>query len=424
MDARRDDITRLGTLPLAPVHGSTRAQRRLALGLIGCVLVGLVPAFVWAAPASHWDDWGLLGGLWSLAACTVLGEVALKQAVPVQFHSLGALAVLTLLVGGPLPALIAWLLPDLAGRLLLRRYRLLTPGLAANVASYGWCVLAGAGVLALTHAGRTLPDAAPSVLAVGFTLELVNFAIARGLYGTLYQGYRLVALLRDELLSVLGPELATLTFATVCALLLDPLGTFVLAVVAPSVLIPQLALPMLARSRSVTTLRPEEATKVYVHALAAHLGIDRRTRRTTLAATPLLHAPATIPKRTRRPHVRRVQIAAWHASERWDGQGTPAAFAGRLIPLASRLLAVAHAWSELTAAGESQLPQGQAMLALELQAATRLDPTIVQAAGEIVTTETAFAQIETFQPKLHTLPLPRLVREDVLPQALARYAPA
>ena len=419
-----DDITTLGALPPAPVRGSTRAQRRLALGLIGGGLLGLLPAFAWLAPASHWDDWWLLGGLWSLAACTVLGELALKQAVPVQFHSLGAIAVLVLLVGGPLPAFIAWLLPEFVGRLVLRRYRVLTPGLAANVASYGWCVLAGAGVLALTDAGRMSSEAAGSVLAVGFTLELVNFAIARGLYGTVYQGYRLGTLVREEFLSMLGPELAMLMFATVCALLLERIGGFVVALVAPTVLIPQLALPILARSRSIAAVSREHATRLYVKALAAHLGIDRRTRKTALAATVLLHQPTAIPKGMPPTRLRAIQIAAWHASEHWDGQAPPAALAGRMIPLASRLLAVADAWGELTAAGGPQLPQAHAMLALELQAATRLDPTIVQAAGEIITTESAFAQIETFKPQLHTLPLPRRLREGALPHALARYAPA
>jgi hypothetical protein len=49
---------------------------------------------------------------------------------------------------------------------------------------------------------------------------------------------------------------------------------------------------------------------------------------------------------------------------------------------------------------------------------------IVEAAGAIVTTEARFAQLATFQPRLHTLPLPRLLREQALPRALAGYAPA
>lgn len=424
MDARQEDIQRLGTTAVAPMCGSTRAQRRIVAGLITCALVGLAPAAVWLAPASDWHARDLIAGLWALSACVSLSEIALKRAIPVQFVASPVLAVLLLLVGGPIPAFVGWLLPDLVDRVLLRRYRLLTAGLAANVASYGWCVLAGAGVLSLTHAGRMSPAMAPSVLAVGFTLEFVNWSIARGLYGTLYQGYRLVALVRDELLSVVVPELVMLAFASLCAVLIAPLGSFLLAIVAPTVLIPQLALPMLARSRSVASLDPVAATRLYIEAIATHMRVDRPTRRTALAAAVLLHEPGRVPIGVRPERVRDVQLAVWHVSERWDGRGRPAGLSGSLVPQESRLLAVAHTWSELTANGGPQLPQAQAMLALELQAASRLDPRMVQAAGEIISTEAAFAQLDSFQPKLHTLPLPRFVRERALPRALASYTPA
>ncbi len=408
-------------LEVATVTGSTPIRRRLAIGVVVSGLLGLGPAFFWLAPPSHFDQWGLLLGLWGLAGCTVLGEVALKQSVPVQFHGLAVIGVLVLLIGGPIPALIAWLVPDLAGRLLLRRYRMWTPGFAANVASYGWCVLAAAGVLTLTGANSLSPSVAPSVLAVGFTLELVNFAIARCWYGTLYQGYRLQALVRDEFLSVLGAEMVMLLFATVCALLLAPLGIFVLALVAPAVLIPELALPLLARSRNIAVLDRPAATRLYVAALATELGIRGRERRVALLAADLLADPAAIPYDVDLPVARDAQVAAWHATERWDGGGRPAGFSGGLIPRTSRLLAVAEAWSELTAASGPQLPQTQALLALELHSASRLDPRMIVAAGQIVSTEAAFADLETFQPRLHSLRLPRLVRSHVLPAALAAY---
>ncbi len=388
-------------------------------------MVALLPAFIWLAPPSRFDQWGLLLGLWGLAGCTILGELALKQSVPVRFHALAVIGVLVLLVGGPVPALIAWLVPDLADRLLRDRpHGMFTAGFGANIASYGWCVLAAAGVLALTGADSISPSVAPSVLAVGLTLELVNFAIARCLYGTLYQGYRLLALVRDEFLSVLGAELVMLLFATVCALLIAPLGILVLLLVGPAVLIPEVALPLLARSRDITAMDPAAATRVYVAALATQLGIRGRERRVALLAAELLSDPTAIPYNVDVPVAREAQITAWHATERWDGAGGPAGFSGSLIPRASRLLAVAQAWSDLTAAGGPQLPQTQALLALELHSASRLDPNVVVAAGQIVTTEAAFAELATFQPKLHSLGLPRLVRSRALPAVLAAYRAA
>jgi HD domain len=425
MDVQAPNNPELVAIPVAAVCGSTPNRRRLAVAVIAFAVVALLPAFLWLAPPSHFDQWGLLLGLWGLAGCTILGELALKQSVPVRFHALAVIGVLVLLVGGPVPALIAWLVPDLADRLLRDRpHRMFTAGFAANIASYGWCVLAAAGVLALTGADSISPSVAPSVLAVGLTLELVNFAIARCLYGTLYQGYRLVALVRDEFLSVLGAELVMLLFATVCALLIAPLGILVLALVGPAVLIPEIALPLLARSRDIAVMDRAAATRLYVAALATQLGIRGRERRVALLAADLLRDPTAIPYNVDIPVAREAQIAAWHASERWDGGGIPAGFSGSLIPRTSRLLAVAEAWSELTAAGGPQLPQTEALLALELHSASRLDPRIVVAAGQIVTTEAAFAELATFQPKLHTVALPRLVRSRALPAVLAAYRAA
>jgi hypothetical protein len=423
MDAWQAQTLGTTTPGVARESGSTPARRRLCSLLLTAGLLGLAPGFAYLAPPSHWHHPVLLAGLLALAACTVLSEVALKRDVPVQFDAITPLVVLILLVGGPVPALIAWLLPDLTGRVLLRRYRLFTPGLAANVASYGWCVLAGAGVLAVTDAASISPQVAPSILAVGLALEMVNFAIARVLFGTLYQGYRLVPLVREEFVNLLGTHVALFAFATLCAVLIAPLDALLLLLVAPVVLVPQLVLPALARTRSVAELPPASATRLYVSALATHLRLDRQTRHIALAACDLLHDPSA-PLGVKFSDIREVQLTAWHATERWDGQGTPAGLAARTTPLASRLLAVARTWSELTAAGALQLPQAQAILSLELQAASALDPSIVAAAGEIVTTEAAFADLEGFQPKLHSIPLPYVLREYALPRALAGYTPA
>jgi hypothetical protein len=420
MEARAEQMEP-STTGVAVVRGSTPTRRRLATALIVGGLIAMVPAFIWLAPASHWHQWIMLVCLWALAGCAVVSDVALKQSVPVQFSPMVVVLVLVLLIGGPIPTLIAMLLPDLVGRLLFRRSRILYLGFAANVVSYGWCVLAAAAMLALTHTNSVSPPVAPSVIAVGLTLETVSFAVARGMFGTLYQGYRLGALVREEFLPLLGSEVAMLMFATACALLIAPVGIFVLVLVAPATLIPELLLPMLARSRDVTALAPAEATRLYVAALATHLGVRGRTRRVALAGAALLYDTRPIAYGVDHRLGRDAQLAAWHASERWDGGGTPAGFAGGLIPYASRLLAVAQAWADLTAADGPRIPQSEAVLALELESATRLDPAIVRAAGEIVSTEAAFAEFSTFEPKLHTLPLPRAVRTHALPHALALY---
>jgi hypothetical protein len=80
---------------------------------------------------------------------------------------------------------------------------------------------------------------------------------------------------------------------------------------------------------------------------------------------------------------------------------------------------VARQWSELTASGTQELSHAEALLGLELAAGSKLDPHIVAAAGEIVNAELPFALEEAFQPVLHRLPLPRVLRRQGLPHALA-----
>src|SRR3981081_564959 len=138
MDASKIQRTNLSGKPGHPtarVEGSTPERRLVAAVLIGAGLLTAIPSVLWLAPGQPWRPHhaALLVGLEVLAMCTVLGEVALKKAVPVQFDPLTPILVLVLIVGGPLPAFIAWLLPALVSRLVLRRNRLLTPGFAANI---------------------------------------------------------------------------------------------------------------------------------------------------------------------------------------------------------------------------------------------------------------------------------------------------
>jgi hypothetical protein len=246
-----------------------------------------------------------------------------------------------------------------------------------------------------------------------------NWLVARGVYGTLWQGYRLIVLVREEYMATLDTQLLVTVLAAGCAALLAPMGTSVLFLVAPTILIPQLLLPSIARSRDVSMMSQATAAQLYVRALAAHLGISRRERRAAQDAIALLLDPAHLTVGPRSAH--RAWFAAFHAAERWDGRGHPAALAGGVIPHQSRLLATATEWAKLTAAGGPRLSQREAILALELQAATKLDPALVAAAGEIVHTEAQFADLDSFQPQLDLLPLPRPVRSQLLPWALRAY---
>jgi HD-GYP domain-containing protein (c-di-GMP phosphodiesterase class II) len=60
---------------------------------------------------------------------------------------------------------------------------------------------------------------------------------------------------------------------------------------------------------------------------------------------------------------------------------------GEAIPIESRILAVAGAWSAMTGPGTRALTPGQAVAALTARAGTDFDPTVVAAAIEVTERE-------------------------------------
>jgi hypothetical protein len=390
----------------------------------------LVPAaiaialFVLLSPPSTWDQPVLLGSIAAIAAIAHLAEARLKLAVALYFDASIVLAVLTLAIAGPLPALLVWLVPDLISRLLARQDPILTPGLVANVSSFALAVLAGYGALALADA-PSMAAAAPALFTAGLLMYAVNFLFARLTFAPFYQGYRPKTLVRSEFLEMMLPFAVMLALGVVTAVLVGPLGVFALAPLALVVVVPQLALAHLGRVRSVTRLSPPEATRVYAAAIGDVLELPRSERRTVANTAGLLAHERPVTSEADRWHLEHshaAMLAALHINERWDGKGWPAGLPGAWTPIASRVLAVARAWSDLTAGGTLQLSHSEAMLDLSLRAGEELDPVIVQAANRVVDEEQAFVRAPEFQPRLHRLPLPRTVRRAKLPTVLAHLS--
>lgn len=392
-------------------QGSTRVRRRIVLGIHGLALLALPAAFAFAAPPSTFHHLAALAILIALAACAYGGEVALKTSVPARFDATLALALVALDLSGPLAAVIVFCTWDFMSRIVVREYPILTAGLLSNLASYGWAAIAAAAVLTATRGG---------LVAAGLTMALVQFAAGRLIRGTLYQGFRPGPLIRAEFLDLVPAVLAMVLLASLTAMLVPSLGIAAIIALAPVVLIPSVVLPALARHKSARELDIAGAAALYAAALADVLRMGRHQRRVAIAAAHFMytrdfgpHAPAA--------DLYEIGAIATYASEHYDGSGKPAGLDGGLIPIESRVLAVASAWARLTAAGTPQLPHAEALLALELTAATRLDPRIVAAAGEVVHAELPWASDGAFQPVLHRLPLPRRVRRAALPHVLVGY---
>jgi len=395
-----------------------QGRRRLLAPTIHTVAAaGLVIAFLAWAPRSHWDHSTLLLALAALTIVAYSGEVVLKTSAPAYFDATFGLVLLGLVLGGPLPALLIWIIPDLADRVVARRHRLFSVAFLGNVVSYGGGILAGCAVLMLVAAPDYLHQA-PVLIPAGLALIVVNFVFARFVTAVFWQGFPAGVIAR-EFHRDIPAHLGTLLLVALTTGLLPTFGVFSLLLVAPLVAIPQLA-AMLTRPRPVSELDATEASVVYVAAIADVLGLSRGHRR-------VLRGAARVASTGRPPagslwgDLHAMYFTAFYAAERYDGSGKPAGLAGRAIPLDSRILAVAQRWSALTAHGTAELSHTEALLALELEAYRQLDPNLVAAAAEVVASERIFAPDEpAFEPRLHALPLSRRPRQ----RALARVVGA
>jgi hypothetical protein len=407
-----------------PSRGSpARSRLAIALNLLPAAI--LVAAFISIDARSDWSRPELLAALAAIATLALLAEVRLTRAgAGTYFDSTIVLALIALAIGGPLPALVVWLIPDLISRFVLRLDPRLSPGQVATVTSYGFAVLAGEGILALADA-PSATNQAPALYTAGLAMAAVNFAVARLAYAPFYQGISPRTLVRTELPPLIPLVLVMILIGVATELLVAPLGVLALALLAAVILLPQALVTRLARTRSIAALDRAEATRVYAGALAHALALPRRDRR-------LVDCAARLPPIRRHPddtlrgyslaEILDSKVAVLHLEERWDGAGLPAGLPAEGTPQVSRILAVAQAWSALTASDTAELPHGEAMLALAAQSGRQLDPSVVAAAAEIVAEEEAFVADPRFEPRLHRLPLPRPVRRVALPVVLPRIS--
>lgn len=378
--------------------------------------------FVSIGPAADWSDPVLLGALALIAAIAFAAEVRLKAAIATYFDSSIALALVALAVAGPLPALLIWAVPDLLSRLVVRQDPILSPGMFATWSGYALALLAGDAVLTVAQPS-SLVAGAPALFTAGWVMACVDFAVSGVLFAPFYQGYRVRPLVRSEFLDLAPAIMAILAVAVGVAALTSVWDVFALMPLALVILVPELVLIVLVRSRSVARLDPAEASAVYANALADQLRFSRFERRLVAAAArPAGGAPAPWPHCLGFPVAdpQLTGLVLLGVDERWDGTGRPFAIPAACTMRASRVLAVARAWSSLTAAGTAQLSHTEAILDLTVRAGQQLDPEVVEAAAEIVAAGSTFTGSVDFEPRLHRWPLPAGVRRRGFP-ALAPH---
>lgn len=356
-------------------------------------------------------------------------HLGMRTAGGIRFDASYAIATIALVVGGPVPAFVIWVLPEIVGRVVIREISLFTTGFLATAASFGLGVLGGDAVLALADTGAASASA-PGLFAAGVAVWAINIAIVGPVYDLFETGAQQACrTLREDLLPHTPAVLGILALAAVSWLLVPLIGYFAFILLALVVLTPQHSAELIARGRSIGALGEGEATRLYADAIAVELGVTADDRR--LLATASQTAP-----RSGEWNLGRLsdELAAWIVELGSEGSD-PEAARSRLATVVSLrseeawesclalgdasagtaalggILRCARRWSSMTAADTAMLGHEQAMLALALESGTSLDPEAVEAAAAVVAREGRLTPESTdFQPRLHRLPLPRGVR--------------
>jgi hypothetical protein len=391
-----------------------RPGRSLALGV--AALVAAVPSLVVFAPSSEWGSGILVGALAAVALFSYFGAVLLNRSMAIDAASVAAIAALVFL--GPLPAACIWIGTELVA-LCVERIR--ATAFFATIASYAWASVAGGLVLAVGTGSAPLSatglDAttAVAVALAGLAMLSVNYVITRSLAAVVRDGRGFVRTIRSELVPASSVVLLMTALGTATVLLYQEIGILALALFALAVQVPQLVIPALMRPRPVSELDHAGAVRLYALAIADVLDLGYRKCQVLKDAGQFLRERPLVPRDGQlsngsTAHRLALVEAVLYYREHWDGVGgKPGAFGGELIPLTSRILAVADAWAGLTSKNSPQLSHFQALNQLEARAGMHFDPAIVAAAAQVVKDEQLGLPARiAYQPKLHRLPLPRV----------------
>jgi hypothetical protein len=394
------------------------------------IAFNLVPAIaalaglVFLTPPTPDIDPVVVISLVAISALAYLAEARLKQDAMVFFGAEFAIVLVAVAVCGPFVALAVWLVPDVIGRFVLRQQPRWSPGFVATISSYILAILTASWLLQLAGA-PTGSAMIPALFGAGVAMALVNFCFARLTHAPFYENASPIKLIDEELFKLLPVILGMLFVGVLTAVLIEAVGSLTVLLLALVILMPRFAIERIARSTSVAKLERAEAIQVYVAAISDVLRLTREDREQLACAADLIEPINGDTSGINgfdwgRAHVSGAAMLALHAGERWAGTGWPAGLPADAIPYGSRILAVAQAWTDLTAKGTPELTQAEAMLSLAAQADTEFDPAIVDAALHVVADEAGFARDPDFQPKLHRMRLPRTLRRGALPTVMPR----
>jgi hypothetical protein len=366
-------------------------SRLFALALGIAANAALVPAFLEIAPDSHWSPPILVVAIAALGLVGCFNSVKLAASGRTFLDAEFVSALIAVVLLGPLPAFCVWLAGELTYVVLVpQRFQ----AHLANIASYGWAALSGALVLdALVPAGVSAsnPDAWVAVLASGVVMLCVNFAITTAIVPFVMDGRPVVATVRRLLIATAPATVLMIATGVLSVFGYLLVGIPALALFSATVFIPRSAGHLCPDPEaSFSTLEHADALPLYAEGLARAMRLGRSERKVVRDAATFIRMDETEPPRgklsdTSDSHRHALVEALIYKGERWDGRGgQPGAVGGEMIPLTSRILAVADAWASLTAGGFPRLTHAQALHLLEARAGLHFDPAVVAVAARVV----------------------------------------
>jgi hypothetical protein len=392
-------------------------RRSLSLVLGALATAALVPAYPLLAPQSSWLPASVGAALLAIAMLGNFSAAVIRE-VKLQIDSDFTVVLLAVVLLGPLPAGAIWI-ASACVYFVLRRPPL--HAILANLASFGWATLAASLVLNAVCAGNPAQldtaSAYPAMALAGFVLLSVNFAITRGIFAVIGLGRNLVATVMREFVDPLPGTCFMLALGVATAYGYTKIGVLAFAAFSLITIVPQMLLPLLLKRRLVSDLERTEAVAVYADAIADTLELSQADRLVLKDAALYVRERPVVPRDGTfsdlgQAHRTGLVEAVLYYREHWDGHGgTPGAVGGAMIPITSRVLAVADAWSRLTSKGSPGLSHGQALNQLEARAGMHFDPAVVKAAIRVVRWERLGRPTDcAWEPRLHRVPMPHLVR--------------
>jgi hypothetical protein len=382
-------------------------RRRISLGLGLAANAALVPAFFFLAPSSSWTPPILMIAIAALALVGCFNSVQVASRPRSAFlDSEFVAALLAVVLLGPLPGFCVWAAGELAYLILLPMRR---EAHVANAASYGWAALVGSLVLdALVPSGVSAavdPRAWLAVAVTGAVVLCVNFTVTNAVIAYVLDGRSVASLVQSELITATPAVALMIGTGTVMVFLYLAIGIPALALFSATVFIPRMAARLGLDERALNGLEHAEVLPRYAEGIASAMQLGPAERLVIRDAASFIRMHDT-PEMCETEgllnelahlngggklsdlsegHRHALVEALFYKGEHWDGRGgRPGAVGGEMIPLSSRILAVADAWAHMTAGGYPRLTNAQALDLLEARAGLHFDPTVVAVAATLV----------------------------------------